>query len=242
MKYHWFVPSLLLLAAVMACGPSQNVIQTAIAQTQVIQATMTSRAAQTVTAAAPTPTATWTDSPQPSDTPEPTDTPAPTRTPKPTNTAAAQSSTRATPTRTPLDLLGASSPSPTRRPVAAGPTFLDTVVGVKKQVDNFGWQIDIAVNSGSLDCQQTVNSYEYVAARSILKNVPASLAGAYSLYTQGVPIFITKAADLYQNCKNFLASPSGAGVPALQWTVARTAVSDASQLLRQAIIAAGGTP
>jgi hypothetical protein len=248
MKYRWFVPSLLLLTAVMACGPSQNVIQTAIAQTQVIQATMTSRAAQTVTAAAPTPTSTWTDAPPPtdtpppSDTPQPTDTPAPTRTPKPTNTAAAQSSARATPTRTPLALLGASSPTPTRRPVAAGPSFLDTVVGVKKQVDNFGWQIDIAVNSGSIDCQQTVNSYEYVAARAILKNVPASLTGAYSLYTQGVSIFIPKAADLYQNCKNFLANPSGATIPALQWTVARTAVSDASQLLRQAIIAAGGTP
>jgi hypothetical protein len=237
MKNRWFVPILLLLAAVMACGPSQN----NILPTQSSGVTLTARAQPTPTAAVPSPTRR----------PLIRSTAVPTDTPQPTDTAAAQIDASATPTLLSLKLpTSTRSPTPTptptrtptRRPVPAGPTFLETVVAVKQQVENFGGQIDIAVNSGQLDCQQTVNSYEYVAARATLKNVPASLAGAYGLYTQGVSLFLTKGADLYQNCKNFLANPSGGSVPALQWTVARTAVNDAGQLLRQAIIAAGGTP
>jgi hypothetical protein len=241
MKYRWFVPGLLLLAAVMACGPSQN----NILQTQASGVTLTARAQQTLTAATPSPTRR----------PLIRSTTVPTDTPPPADTAAIQTDASATPTLHLLKLpTRAPSPTPTptptptrtrtptRRPVPAGPTFLETVVAVRQQVENFGGQIDIAVNSGQLDCQQTVNSYEYVAARASLNNVPTSLAGAYGLYTQGVSIFLTKSADLYQNCKTFLANPSGGSVPALQWTVARTAVNDADQLLRQAVIAAGGTP
>ena len=252
MTQRWFVPILLLLLALLACGPSgpsQNAIQTAIAQTQVIQATATSGAAQTMTAGAPTPTRSRSANLPPTPTPTPAVTEVPSRTPAPTHTPAPAHTAEPGATFTPLAL---ASPSPTKTATSKPKTtaavkppldFLGTVANVKKQVENFGGQIDIAVNSGSIDCQQIVDSYEFVAARSTLNNVPASLAGAYGLYSQGVSLFLTKAADLYQNCKNFLADPNGGGgVPAQQWTVARTAVNDAGDLLRQAIIAAGGTP
>ena len=239
MKYRLFVPSLLLLAAVLACGPaaantpSPGLVQTAIVQTQAAGAT-----AQMATLNASLPSPTWTPltvrTKPPTSAPAapPTDTPAPSDTPHRVATAAPA----VTPTPTP-------STTPTRRPAPAGPSFLDTVVAVRKQVENFGWQIDQAASSGKFDCQPAVTAYEYVAAHATIQNVPASLAGAYGLYTQGVTTFTTKAADLYTNCKNYLANPSGGGsIPPLQWTVARTSVTDADQLLRQAIIAAGGTP
>ncbi len=236
MKPRALVPVLLMLLAVLACSPSltappQGPAQTALARTQ---AAVTSQAAQALTQAAPSPTLLTIKTPSVTDTPNPTDTSAPTDTVEAPEVASATASPL--PSATP-------SPTPTRRPVVAGPSFLDTVVAVKKQVDNVGWQIDLATNSGTLDCQEVVNSYEYVAPRTTLNNVPASLAGAYGLYSQGVNLFLTKSADLYTNCKNYLANPSGGGsIPALQWTVTRTAVNDADQLLRQAIIAAGGTP
>jgi hypothetical protein len=122
------------------------------------------------------------------------------------------------------------------------PDFLATVVAVKKQMENFGGQIDIAMRSGYIDCRTSVDSYDYVSARAT-QTVPDSMAGAYQLYTSGVSIFVNGGRDLYQNCANYLANPDVPGsIPHSQWSVARTAVNDASEKLRQAIIALGGTP
>jgi hypothetical protein len=115
-------------------------------------------------------------------------------------------------------------------------------LGVRAQVDNFGWQIDLAVRSGLLDCTEVVNAYEYVAARSTL-NVSGNLAGPYQLYTNGVSVFLSNAEGLYLNCKNFLnGQDDGSGVPHSQWANARTKVNESHELLSQAIAAAGGTP
>ena len=241
MKQPGFISLLLLLAALIACGPTQILIQTAVPKTPTRQPTSRPRA--TLNLAAPTATELPANTELPVDSPTdvPSDTPPPSRTPRPARSATPR--VPASPTDSPAP---AASKTPTAKPTraaTAAPSFLDTAFAVKKQVEVFGGQIDIAVGSGTIDCQQTVDSYDYVAARATLKNVPNSLAGAYSLYTQGVALFLGKSADLYTNCKNYLADPTASGsVPALQWTVARTAVNDAGQLLRQAIIAAGGTP
>jgi hypothetical protein len=240
MKYRLLIPTLLLLAAALACGPSQSLAPTHAAPTQ------------TQTASAPaSPTIFHLPTQPPADTASPSATHRPTVTPRVTDTVAPADTASAADTSAP-DLstpVPTASPTPTKKPTArpgsggvTAASFLDTVTSVKKQVENFGGQIDIAVHSGTIDCQQTVNSYEFVAARATINGVPASLAGAYGLYTQALGIFIPKAADLYTNCKNYLANPNGGTIPVLTWTVARTAVNDAGQLLRQAIIAAGGTP
>ena len=240
MKPRGFVSLLMLLLAVLACSTTQNLLPATAtpapsrlppSPTLRPRPTLNLNLASPTDAAPPEDTATEppSDTEAPSDTPEPSQTPRPARSPTPRATATPAASQKPT-------------AKPTRAATAA-PNFLDTAVAVKRQVEVFGGQIDIAVGSGTIDCQQTVDSYNYVAARATLKNVPNSLAGAYSLYTQGVSLFLSKAADLYTNCQNFLANPDAGGeVPALQWTVARTAVNDAGQLLRQAIIAAGGTP
>jgi hypothetical protein len=246
----YLVAVLFLCLAVLACGPSQTLVKTPAAPSQTQPPAQTRPpATPTIThlnfpTDSPTPGARDTATPKPTDqstsadTPVPADTAVPTDAVLPTDTAMPVTDTPA-PTATPTK-------KPTARPGSGGGTtqasFLQTVTAVKGQLENFGGQIDIAVHSGSLDCTQTVNSYEFVASHATIANVPASLAGAYQLYTQGLGIFLPKAADLYTNCKNFLANPSGGGIPAQQWTVARTAVNDADQLLRQAIIAAGGTP
>ena len=233
MKQHGFISLIMLLAAILACGPTQSLVQTAVPKTPTGEPTSRPRATFNLAAPTDTELAASADTPTdvPSNTPQPSHTPRPARTATPRVPASPSPAASATRTAKPT------------RAATAAPSFLTTVVAVKKQVENFGGQIDIAVGSGTLDCQQTVDSYNYVAARATLKNVPDSLAGAYSLYTQGVSLFLSKSADLYTNCNNFLADPNASGsVPALQWTVARTAVNDAGDLLRQAIIAAGGTP
>ncbi|MCC6191658.1 MAG: hypothetical protein IT318_21735 [Anaerolineales bacterium] len=229
-----FAFAILLLAA---CTPSQAAIQTAIAQTETIELALAAVQSLTATAGAPTstptPTTTATASPSPTETPTATSTPVPTGTHTPLPTLTASATSTATPV--PPALPPASTPVPT-------PDFLGTAFAVKAQVENFGGQIDIALRSGYIDCTTTVEAYEFVAARSVLA-LPASLAGPYQLYQSGISIFTTKAIEVYQNCKDFLANPAAGGtVPHLQWSVARTSVNDASELLRQAIIAAGGKP
>jgi hypothetical protein len=112
---------------------------------------------------------------------------------------------------------------------------------VKKQMEGFGGLIDGALRLGYIDCQDVVNQYTAISNAPTL-NVPGDLAGAYQLYRDGVNIFTTKARDLNQNCVDFMANPSGSGIPFQQWGPARQGVNEALDKLRQAITAAGGTP
>ena len=149
--------------------------------------------------------------------------PRDTNTPRPTNTPAA-------------------SPTNTRPAATRGPDFLTTVARIKRQMEIFGGFIDIAVNgNGSVDCQGIVNTHDTVVGAPKLA-VPNSLAGANALYRQGVDTFTDRTKDMYLNCKNFLANNNTGNIPFQQWGNARQGVSVSVDLLRQAIIAAGGTP
>jgi len=229
-----------------ACGASPQAVETAIAQTQAVEQTLAEQQAQTQTAGAPTatftasPTNTSTNTPVPSNTPTetpiPTDThtPVPSDTPEPTDTATpAVTSTKTVPPPP--------SATPTNPPPPP-PDFVAIATDVRAQVDSIGGQIDQALRLGFIDCQQLVNSYDYVVNRRNL-TLPGNLAGPYATYQAGIDVFIDKVHDIYGNCAGFLADPSKAGgIPAQQWATARTGVNDSRDLITQAIVAAGGTP
>lgn len=197
----------------LACAPTEYAVQTAVAKTEEVRATLDAAMMRTQTAGAPTRTKT------------PTATPIPTQTLTPS------------PTLTPFII-----PTDTPRAGPAQPDFVTVVKNTRRQVEIFGGIIDIAAGgSGTIDCHLVVSSYEAVAFAPTL-NVSSSLGGAYQLYRNGVSVFATKARDMYQHCKDFLAGIAGADLPFQQWGPAREGVNEAGDLLRQAIVAAGGTP
>jgi hypothetical protein len=153
----------------------------------------------------------------------------PSRTPRPSNTPRDTSTPAATATNT--------RPAATR-----GPDFLTTVARIKRQMEIFGGIIDVALGgSGAVDCNEVVNTYNTVAGAPKMA-VPNNLAGANQLYRQGVDNFANKSKDMFLNCKNYLANNNSGDIPYQQWGTARQGVAESVDLLRSAIIAAGGTP
>jgi hypothetical protein len=184
----------------------------------------------------PVPTLAPTDTPTPvpsdTPTPEPTDTPVPTDTPEPTDTLA--------PTATFTNTFAPVTLAPTATFTSPAPDFLTIVTTVKRQVEGFGGLIDGALGQGFIDCQDVVNQYLTIAGAPQFD--PGGLAGPYQTYRAAVDLFAAKSHDIYQNCADFLANPSGGSIPFQQWGAARQSVNEAVDLLRQAIVAAGGTP
>ncbi|MCC7358917.1 MAG: hypothetical protein IT317_05540 [Anaerolineales bacterium] len=239
---------LTLALTLIACGASPQAVQTAVAQTQQAQTATAAVVAQTATAGAPTnspeptdtqaPTATATtpptDTPTPTEPPTDTPTPKPSHTPEPTDTATpAVTNTKAPPAAT----FTATTP-----PTQPGPDFVTTAKAVKAQVESIGGQIDLALQVGYIDCVQLVNSYFYITSRRELV-VPPNLAGPYATYQSGIDKFTDRVHDINDNCVAFLADPSQAGgIPQQQWGTARLGVNESSEILRQAILDAGGTP
>ena len=218
MKPWLFVAAASLLACTLF-GPTATTApagtSTSDASATVAQpATPTRRAATpTVRGAGPTLEATA----RPSLAPHASATPRPTTSPEPTATS-------------------------TRRPGPPPPDFLKTVAGIKRQMEIFGGIIDIAFNgSGAIDCNEVITVHDSVTTAPLL-NVANSLAGANQLYRQGVDNFTSKTRDMYLNCQSFLANNSNGAIPFQQWGPARQGVSESVDLLRQSIIAAGGTP
>ena len=148
------------------------------------------------------------------------------RAPAVTNTKAPPAATAVPPTNTPQP----------------GPDFVTTAKAVKAQVESIGGQIDLALQVGYIDCVQLVNSYFYVTSRRELV-VPPNLAGPYATYQSGIDKFTDRVHDINDNCLAFLNDPSQAGgIPQQQWSTARLGVNESSEILRQAIVDAGGTP
>ncbi|MBI3242979.1 MAG: hypothetical protein HYZ49_11865 [Chloroflexi bacterium] len=183
---------------------------------------------------APTLSPTDTPTPVPSDTPtpEPTHTPVSTDTPKPTDTLA--------PTATHTNTFVPVTLAPTATFTSAAPDFLTTVSTVKLQVEGFGGMIDGALRNGFINCQDVVNQYLTIAGAPQFE--PGNFGGPYQTYRAAVDLFTNKSHDIYQNCADFLANPGGGSIPFQQWGAARQSVNEAVDLLRQAIVAAGGTP
>jgi hypothetical protein len=107
-------------------------------------------------------------------------------------------------------------------------------------VEGFGGLIDSALRQGAINCEDVVN--EYLTIASAPRFDSGSLAGPYQTYRTAVDLFSAKSRDIYQNCADFLANPSGGSIPFQQWGAARQSVNEAVDLLRQAIVATGGAP
>ena len=155
-------------------------------------------------------------------TPEPTEPPTATPIPEPTSTPAPQ----------------AAAPQPTSPPVASVED--QVVVAMRLTRDrmlSFGGMIDTALGSGFIDCNDVVNTYDAVA------NAPAfDVAGTsqliqfgYGAYREAIQVFSTGAWDMAQNCRDFLANPSGGGIPFQQWGAARQNVNNATDILSPAL-------
>ena len=241
-RWHVVVLAFTLAALAAACGPSTPLPATSTASTEAILQEIETGVAATLTAGAPTATPVPSSTPVPTDTATSPPTSTPTRTPRPSATASATARASDTPAPTSTSTRVPATLAPPTATVAPTPDFVGIALAVRAQVDDFGWQIDLALRSGGLDCSSSVNAYEYVAARATLA-VPDSLAGPYQLYTDGVSIFLSNSEALYVGCRDFLAGTSTSGTVSRQaWTNARTKVNEAHAVLTQAIVAAGGTP
>ncbi|MEW5985585.1 MAG: hypothetical protein AB1791_03030 [Chloroflexota bacterium] len=225
--------SLLLLAG---CGPAAEEIASTVASQVAAAVQATVAAAPTVTAYPtytpqatlepyPTHTPYATHTPYPTDTPYPTYTPfptlpAPTETPVPTNTATRQA---------------AAPPTATRADV--GSTLLAAMKDTRGDIESFGGLIDVALREGFVDCQEVVDFYDGVAASPTFDVSGSSglVQGAYGSYRAAIDIFTTGARDMTQNCRDFLANPSGGTIPFQQWGLARLKVNDALNVLIPAI-------
>ncbi|MCC7358918.1 MAG: hypothetical protein IT317_05545 [Anaerolineales bacterium] len=236
-----------LLLTLAACGNSPAAIQTAVARTQAAEQATIVALAHTATAAAPTATAspsatlTVTASPLPTGTPTATATPTETATPEPSATPTNTVEPTATPTNTrpPVTL---APPTATVPPTQPGPDFVTSVIGVREQVKNIGWQIDLAVRSGFIDCQQVIDSYEYVFDRRELAVGP-DLAVAGATYQSATNLFHSQVKDLYAVCYTNKVLPQFSQlIGPQQWATARASINDIVPLLDQAIREAGGTP
>ena len=107
-------------------------------------------------------------------------------------------------------------------------------------MEGFGGMIDGALRQGFINCQDVVNQYLTIASAPQFD--PGGFGGPYQTYRSAVDLFTSKSHDIYQNCADFLANPAGGSIPFQQWGAARQSVNEAVDLLRQAIVAAGGTP
>jgi len=172
-----------------------------------------------------------TPTPYPTFTPYPTYTPYPTPTPEPTPTSTL------TPTQTPTG-----TPTPTLTPTST-PTVVPTpnvtaallqaMRNTRRQIEEYGGLIDIAMETRLIPCQQTVDLYDAIVNAPTF-NVPANdevTQYVYNCYRQAIGIFSGGARDMTENCRAWLADPQPGIIPFQQWGLARQKVNDALSIL-----------
>lgn len=159
--------------------------------------------------------------------PEVTDTPVPADTPEPTPTSTLE------PTNTPRPWTA----PPTAPPPDITATLLQTLRDTRDKLQRFGGLIDSALRSGSISCQDVVDLYDGIAGAPTydVRESGAIVQNAYNNYRSSVQIFTTGARDMTQNCRDFLADPSGGSIPFQQWGLARQEVNKALDVLHPAI-------
>ncbi|MBN1956289.1 MAG: hypothetical protein JW900_14750 [Anaerolineae bacterium] len=195
------------------------------------------QAACSLTEEEPTPTPYPTATPYPTYTPLPTYTPEPTNTPTPEPTPTLTSTPVPPPTETATATATPAGPPPTAVPRDVGSQLLGTLRTKRTQIERFGGLIDVAVRQGWIDCQDVVDSYDAIVAAPTynVSGSSSTVQNAYASYQQAVYIFSSGAANMTQNCRDFLANPEGGSIPFQQWGVARQEVNNALNVLIAAI-------
>ena len=164
-----------------------------------------------------------------------------TATPEPTEPATATPTLE--PTNTPVPQVA--NPQPT---TASAGSVADQVAATMRltrdRMLSFGGMIDTAIGSGFIDCNEVVNTYDAVANAPTfdVSGENQLIQGGYGAYRQAVEVFASGAWDMAQNCRDFLANPSGGGIPFQQWGAARQNVNNATDILSPALdaVEAGG--
>jgi serine protease Do len=141
-----------------------------------------------------------------------------------------------------IDALPPQSAAPAAPPAGAGnvtTALLQAMRSVRTDLERAGGLVDHAINAGSIDCQDVVNTYDRVA-RAPTFNVSGASSNAYNAYRDAVSIFTNGARDMAQNCRDYLINPSGGSIPFQQWGLARQSVNNALDRLNPAIQSLGG--
>jgi hypothetical protein len=127
---------------------------------------------------------------------------------------------------------------PTNTPAGSSSgSLLQAMRSAKTDMERLGGLIDGALSSGSIDCQDVVNTYDRVANAPTF-NVAgsgAAVQNAYNNYRAAISTFANGARDMAQNCRDFLASGGGGSIPFQQWGLARQRINDALTILNPAI-------
>ncbi len=149
-----------------------------------------------------------------------------------------------TPTKTRAPQPANTQPQPTKAPsVDLQAVLLASMLQTRINIDAYGGMIDGALRSGSVDCQDIVNTYDAIknAPTYDVTNASDLVKNAYPAYRSAIDVFTNASRDMSENCRSWLADPSqGGGIDAQQWGLARSEVGTAVGILQPAILSLGG--
>lgn len=108
---------------------------------------------------------------------------------------------------------------------------------VRRQLESFGGLIDVALRQGYIDCQVEVNSYDAIVGAPTynVSGSSESVRWAHDRYRAAIGVFSAGAADMTQNCRNYLINPQPGSIGFQQWGPARQQVNAALETLAPAI-------
>ena len=149
-----------------------------------------------------------------------------------------------TPTNTPAPQSANTAPQPTKPPaVALQAVLLASMLQTRIHIDAYGGMIDGALRSGSVDCNDIVNTHDAIknAPTYDVTNGNDLVKNAYPAYRSAIDVFTDASRDMSENCRSWLADPSQrGGIDAQQWGLARSKVGTAVSILQPAILSLGG--
>ncbi len=149
-----------------------------------------------------------------------------------------------TPTKTRAPQPANTQPQPTAAPsVDLQAVLLASMLQTRINIDAYGGMIDGATRSGSVDCQDIVNTYDAIknAPPYDVTNGNDLVKNAYPAYRSAIDLFTNASRDMSENCRNFLANPEQTGgIDFQQWGLARLNVGKAVAILQPAILSLGG--
>jgi len=146
-------------------------------------------------------------------TPEPTAEPTATDTPGPTNT-----------------------PRPVATPTPAADLkeqLYEAMIALRGELQGFGGYIDAALRGSPFSCVEVVARYDSIlnAPTFDVSGTSLDIQYAYGSYRAAVEQFANGTFDMVENCRQAIANQTGASIPALQWTIARTEVNKAINIV-----------
>jgi hypothetical protein len=127
------------------------------------------------------------------------------------------------------------APPPPPPPPDQNDALLASMKSVQTDLQRMGGMIDNAVNTGSVNCRDVVNTYDRVANAPTYSGLTGEAVSAHGSYRSAISTFTNGARDMRQNCADFLASGGGGSIPFSQWGRARQAVNQALNTLNPAI-------